>query len=200
MWTAGQACSSHFLFVHVRGIPARQLDEKAGNLVAYRGDIRPPLLDRRRGRIAGTGVVRHLTPLSRRPRPTFAERGDLELARGAPASLAERAHMLGREVQHHARLELGGVVAEVGKKRLRIYDLEPVDHAQKDRDLRLQLPYHLAKIIRAMTVENNELRDALSCERQRDITEHQRLRAGVHVHAKRNVELPRVHAEWHERE
>ena len=65
---------------------------------------------------------------------------------------------------HDAGFELAGVVAEVGEEVPRIQDLEPVDDAEKQRGLRLELADHLAKVIGAVPVENHELRYALRRE------------------------------------
>ena len=47
-----------------------------------------------------------------------------------------------------------------------------------------------------MTVENDELENALPLQRTNEITQQRSLRARIHVQAQLNVELPRVHAEW----
>ncbi len=51
-----------------------------------------------------------------------------------------------------------------------------------------------------MPVENHELWNALPREGHRDVAQHERLRAGIHVHAEWNVELAGIHAEWYQRQ
>ena len=56
------------------------------------------------------------------------------------------------------------MIAQIGEEALRIDDLEPIDRAEKNRDLRLQLATHLAEIIRAVPVEDHELGNSLPRE------------------------------------
>jgi len=103
-------------------------------------------------------------------------------------------------VQHHARLELTRVVAQVGEEQLRVHDLIPVDGAKEQRDRRLQLPDDLAEVVPAVAVQDDELGDALTRQRRRQVAQHEGLGAGVQVEAKGNIELAGVDAERDDRQ
>ena len=103
-------------------------------------------------------------------------------------------------MEHHARLELSRVVSKIEEERLRVHDLIPVHGAQKQRHGGLQLADHLAEIVSPVPVQDHELGNALTRQRRRDVAQHQRLGAGVQVHAQRDIDLAGVDAERHDRQ
>ena len=94
------------------------------------------------------------------PDPALAQPVDAKAQLAAVARLGERAHEIGGNAHHDARLELPGVVARLIKVAARVERLPPVEGTEKESRLRLQLAQHLLEIVAAMPVEDDELADA----------------------------------------
>src|ERR1043166_8386595 len=188
------------LLVQVTGVRGSEIDQKSAQALHDGRGVPLALFPTRLRRVADTRVARDLRPPAWCPGPPLAQRRDAEAPRLPLARFGEWAHERRRDVQHDARLELPGVITEIVEIVRRVHHLVPVRHTQEDLQARLQLPDRRAEIVAPVPVENHELADALALEAAREIAQHGGLRAGVEVETEPDIELTRLHAEWHDRE
>src|SRR5688572_19365924 len=95
-----------------------------------------------------------------------------------------------KEMHHEARLTLIRMVAEIIDDVFAAVDVWPEDRRkEKLRPLYLKLAEHLLEVIATVSVEHHQLGNSLAHERLAHIADESELRAGIHVDAKRDVEL-----------
>src|SRR5665213_899127 len=186
--------------VHRCRIGGGQFSEKGADAGRHRFEKARTLLGRCGGRIAGARVRRDTRPWSGSPGPAFAQARDGCLLLSAVAGVGQRQQQLWRDVLHDACLELAGVITRLVEILIRVNARPPVERAEKHARVRLQLADHLAEIISAMAIEDDELENSLALQHTREITQQRGLSARIHVQAQLDVELPGVHAEWNSRQ
>src|SRR5690242_10213487 len=89
------------------------------------------------------------------------------------------------------------MVTRLFDKRVNVDARPPVDRAEEDACLGLQLANDLSEVITAMPVHDHQLVQALPVERRRDVAQQRELSAWIDVDRELDVELGRVDAERH---
>src|SRR5829696_3823733 len=94
----------------VRG---RDLRVESGEPLGHGVEVLRALLGSRRIWVPDARVLGDLRPAARRPGPAIAQPGDREPSCAAVTGLAERKYQARRQMLHHARLELTGMIARL---------------------------------------------------------------------------------------
>ena len=128
--------------------------------------------------------------MDRRPRPAFANTAKARRLRLSRTGLAEWTHELRRQMKHRARLGFAGVIARLVDELTDVDARPPVDRRQKHAGPRLQLANHLAEVVAAVSVQDDELFHSLVFERGGDIAQHGELGLGFMLMVRRRSSWP----------